>query len=598
MLSPHANYNIVANTVVSGSRTLADLVRFKETNSVYAEVIDKYVPQAWANVLTIADLKRAFNPASRNEYVIGQAIIARAWSMSAKAKAYREQRRRPIDLDNYDMYKAIATVSGVYPTALDLLLMYASEYEIDESYPSLLKELARGFPAGVRMVLLSERVDLSVPGGGDFLIALISSSTLTRLNYVPEEEIVDDVKLAIARGCGELENILSAACRTSLLDVARVLIEAGADPAMEVSMPNRSAMSAFGVLYVEVVHERSRGNDKPTVQQYCDVFRLMFNKGADASEFGSEIAIDDDLSELLALYLEYGADPNSLDHSRGNALFGATVKNMRLLLGVSGIDVDWGDTMGSTPLMSQVGNGEISSRPEGVVLLLEAGANPNVQDDRGRTVLMHVAMALWEATKQEPLLESARALLRAGANTDVVSDTQRTALMIGLLSDKVPVAFIDMLLEAGANVDIQDDRGETALMYALRHGRPGALAILKIANWRLLTNDGQNILFFVMRPEDLDGISNFLGPRITELIEQRDNNGRTPLIWACDRNIDNYTKPHRQASINAIGIIIGLLKLGANPNIADKNGKNAYNGKPWESYKAFINKAISEHGRK
>lgn len=204
-------------------------------------------------------------------------------------------------------------------------------------------------------------------------------------------------------------------------------------------------------------------------------------------------------------------------------------------------------------------------------------------------------MASWGATKQEPLLESARALLRAGANTDVVSDNQRTALMIGLLGDKVPVAFIDMLLEAGANVDVQDDRGETALMYALRHGRPSALAILKIANWRLLTNNGRNILFFVMKPEDLDGISDFLGDRIADLINQQDNSGKTPLTWACGDDIENYTRPHRQASINAIGVITGLLKLGANPSITDKNGKNAYNAKPWECYKTFINKAINDN---
>ena len=89
-------------------------------------------------------------------------------------------------------------------------------------------------------------------------------------------------------------------------------------------------------------------------------------------------------------------------------------------------------------------------------LLLDAGANPDLQNDLGATPLMFVA--------QYGNADTCRLLLEHGANTDLQDTLGRTALIVATREGFADV--VAMLLRDGANAAIKDRNGMTALDYA------------------------------------------------------------------------------------------------------------------------------------
>jgi ankyrin repeat protein len=109
----------------------------------------------------------------------------------------------------------------------------------------------------------------------------------------------------------------------------------------------------------------------------------------------------------------------------------------------------------TTPLMIAI----VEEKPQVVPLLIEAGAEVNIEDELGRTALMDAA------AKDEP--ETVSLLLTAGANTD----DGNTALLIA-------VKCISLLVKAGANTNLQNKEGDTALMKAAWMGRTEDVSML------------------------------------------------------------------------------------------------------------------------
>jgi hypothetical protein len=90
--------------------------------------------------------------------------------------------------------------------------------------------------------------------------------------------------------------------------------------------------------------------------------------------------------EMVALLLENGSDPNTLD-SRGKSVLrmaaGAGLFHMVELLTQAGADVNLRSHGGITPLMAAV----MTNRTEIVQFLLAEGAHPNILDDKGDSAL-------------------------------------------------------------------------------------------------------------------------------------------------------------------------------------------------------------------
>jgi ankyrin repeat protein len=84
-------------------------------------------------------------------------------------------------------------------------------------------------------------------------------------------------------------------------------------------------------------------------------------------------------------------------------------------------------------------------------LLVKAGANVNVQDNEGETLLMILCRKVGAAK------EAAKLLLDSGANPDIRDKNGKTAFFRAVTSCNLDMAKI--LLEAGADPDIRNNNG-------------------------------------------------------------------------------------------------------------------------------------------
>jgi hypothetical protein len=96
--------------------------------------------------------------------------------------------------------------------------------------------------------------------------------------------------------------------------------------------------------------------------------------------------------------------------------------------------------------------------------LLTAGAEVEARDPQGFTALH------WAAHAGRPMCVAA--LIEAGANVDVLDHRGRTPLMLALLErgEAAGEKSIDLLLRAGADADIRDDHGWTCLHHLAAGG--------------------------------------------------------------------------------------------------------------------------------
>jgi ankyrin repeat protein len=135
-------------------------------------------------------------------------------------------------------------------------------------------------------------------------------------------------------------------------------------------------------------------------------------------------------------------------------------------------DVNTRGAQGRTALMEAVGQPYFGAeraevnRAEVVRLLLERGADRNIQDERGNTALIECA---WHA-------DASLALIKHGANLNTQNKDGLSALINSVSPD---VAHV--LVENGADLYLQDKEGKTALEEAKRFNRPDKEAVLEAA---------------------------------------------------------------------------------------------------------------------
>jgi len=120
--------------------------------------------------------------------------------------------------------------------------------------------------------------------------------------------------------------------------------------------------------------------------------------------------------------------------------------------------------------------------------LLDAGAKPNVADERGWTALMMATLHGHTSV--------VRLLLKKGADVNLSNSTGGTALMMAALQGQDNI--LQLLLENGAGVDTQDAKGWTALMYAACNGYASTVEILLSsgAEVNLKNDEGQTALMY------------------------------------------------------------------------------------------------------
>ncbi|XP_013413779.1 ankyrin repeat domain-containing protein 34A-like [Lingula anatina] len=111
-------------------------------------------------------------------------------------------------------------------------------------------------------------------------------------------------------------------------------------------------------------------------------------------------------------------------------------------------------------------------------LLIEGGADVNVQNEEGQTALILVCMAKLDVKQTVRLL---RYLLQHKADPNIKDKRGRTALMFACMNH-LDYIVIKVLLQEGSNPVLRDNDGKTAIMYAAESNYTSVLNLLVMAS--------------------------------------------------------------------------------------------------------------------
>jgi len=129
-----------------------------------------------------------------------------------------------------------------------------------------------------------------------------------------------------------------------------------------------------------------------------------------------------------------------------------------------------------------------------VQILLDKGANPDIQDHFGDTPL------IWAAIEYYP--DITQMLLNKSANLDIQDNSGCTALILAVKQAHDEVA--EMLLDDGANPNIPDNNGYTPLYLAVKNNSRPIIRMLlnKGANPNIQNKLGETLLKYAISNED------------------------------------------------------------------------------------------------
>jgi ankyrin repeat protein len=279
---------------------------------------------------------------------------------------------------------------------------------------------------------------------------------------------------------GTLTPLLYAA-RDGRLEVARVLLDAGADI-------NRTDANGITPLISAVVNNR------------VDLARLLIDRGADihASDWYGRTPLwaavetrnmdvdnasfvnsitREPMLDLIKVLLEKGADVNVRTKE--------VPPIRRSFLRVTG-SLEWVDFTGMTPFLFAARAGDVTV----MRLLLERKADPHISTFAGTTPLMAAAGVNWvfDQTYDEgadKLLEAVKLCHELGMDVNATNSMGLTALMGA--ANRGSDEIIKFLVEKGAKVDPKDNEGRSALTWAegvflATHPakpKPSSIALLK-----------------------------------------------------------------------------------------------------------------------
>eukprot|EP00730_Choanoeca_flexa_P002485 TRINITY_DN11066_c0_g1_i3.p1 TRINITY_DN11066_c0_g1~~TRINITY_DN11066_c0_g1_i3.p1 ORF type:complete len:571 (+),score=121.02 TRINITY_DN11066_c0_g1_i3:3-1715(+) len=161
--------------------------------------------------------------------------------------------------------------------------------------------------------------------------------------------------------------------------------------------------------------------------------------------------------------------------------------------------------------------------------------------------------------------EIVRLFIKLGADVKSVTG-QRQATALHYAAQGGYVSIVRMLLDAGADINAQDGAASTPLLYAAPKGHEAVMVLLHARGADMSHKDvvGATALFAVSKQK---------GPKYQRCMEFLINAGNSPV------HVDNHQQtPLHMAAMSGDHLHVRLLmKLGANYNIKDYQGKDPVN---------------------
>lgn len=267
--------------------------------------------------------------------------------------------------------------------------------------------------------------------------------------------------------------ILSRAVQEGNVEMARVLVEAGAD--VDLDTPLITAIDRGNAQIVRLLVEAGAdvnpwGGDHPWGHSLLD--EAQFYGDAEIirvlADAGAESAWPDDEAPLPSNEIEafYPTDASGLR----DATIDGDADVVRTLI-EDGVNVNAKDAGGESILASAI---IYQDDPEIVQILVDAGADVNAKDNYGNPVLFWaISFSDWGAGSKAIL----QILVDAGADVNAKDGGYGNPILFSAIED-ANLEIVGILVNAGADVNAKDVGGESLLSWAKRWENPEIIQIL------------------------------------------------------------------------------------------------------------------------
>ena len=265
----------------------------------------------------------------------------------------------------------------------------------------------------------------------------------------------------------EHQSMLYQACYSGEVNVVRMLLERGARLDDHHCDPLVGACSLGRLDIVKLLLSWSTNNGRISVERledaleiasrlgFIEVVRCLVEYGTDASALNSSLyeAIDHHQLEIAAFLLDNGADFNDASTQCSAWVYACRYgySDMVRLFLDRGADPNTVDARGKSPLRASLKDLQLLS------ILLERGADPNIRFSDGSTALLQLIQRM-----HGDFMQALAVLFEHGANPNIsYAATGETPLMKAALMPRVDL--VKLLLEHGADVTQVNREGKSVL---------------------------------------------------------------------------------------------------------------------------------------
>lgn len=331
---------------------------------------------------------------------------------------------------------------------------------------------------------------------------------------------------------------------------------------------------------------------------HIDVVSFLIENGADLSLEDingftpAMIASQNNYNDIVEKLANYGDHVDIDLMKQRQFLLACKSSDLKSAIELScNVGVDIQDKFGRTPISYAAQNADI----ELIELLIQKGANPNIQDIYSTSPLEYaccrsenpvmVIQNMQVVCLKDNTFDCVKLMVNGGAEIDYKNIAGETALILS--SRKCRSEVVNFLLQSGADIQVKDNKGFTALMMASGACQLKSMeSLIKCnADLNVRNNDGDTALMRAVMFNHIDAVKMLIesGADITihdnsvcnistniaikfllnnKIINEKDKNGDTLLMISC-QDKKEYD-------------ILFLHERGADFHIKNNDGQSAY----------------------